>query len=219
MNGALTSSVFHAWRTPLDFIELVQEVNVIALDPCTIASNPVGALRWFTPAEDGLKRDWWDASHALLDDSRGLVYVNPPYGRELPRWVGKCREEAARGCEILSLTPARTDTRWYREIIATATAVDYYARRITFEIDCAACAALGDQRDASRWFKRDGATVFLCTNHGADHDDQAPAPMRTKPIAGAAFPSLVSYWGPNADRFAAVFGERGDLRDLRRRAA
>jgi hypothetical protein len=43
------------------------------------------------------------------------VFVNPPYGRELPSWVAKAAREVAQGHAqvVLVLMPARTDTRYW----------------------------------------------------------------------------------------------------------
>lgn len=47
----------------------------------------------------------------------GRVFVNPPYGHELYRWVDKALEEMQRGTElIVMLLPAKTDTRWFAKL-------------------------------------------------------------------------------------------------------
>ena len=42
-----------------------------------------------------------------------VSFLNPPYGDELPVWLEKCVAEAARGCTVVALVPARTDTDWW----------------------------------------------------------------------------------------------------------
>jgi len=64
------------------------------------------------PMQDGLAADWTQLA------SGGLVFVNFPYGRKSsPEWVAKIREEAEKGCEILVLAPARTETKWFQKAV------------------------------------------------------------------------------------------------------
>jgi len=107
----LFSSEKMGWQTPPEELEHVRRFGAIGLDPCTTYHNPVGAARFFTPRHDGLAREWWGF---------GLVFVNPPYGRELPGWVAKCVVEAKKGAEIIALVPARTDTRWWHSMASDA---------------------------------------------------------------------------------------------------
>lgn len=48
----------------------------------------------------------------------GKVYMNPPYGRALPKWVEKLCAEFGAGhiTEAIALLPSRTDTRWFRSL-------------------------------------------------------------------------------------------------------
>lgn len=41
--------------------------------------------------------------------------MNPPYGREIGKWVRKAYETALQGATVVSLLPARTDTAWWHE--------------------------------------------------------------------------------------------------------
>ena len=45
------------------------------------------------------------------------VFCNPPYGREIGKWVKKCHEES-KNCEVVvMLIPARTDTAYFHDYI------------------------------------------------------------------------------------------------------
>lgn len=45
------------------------------------------------------------------------VFCNPPYGREIGKWVKKCYEES-KNCEVVvMLIPARTDTAYFHDYI------------------------------------------------------------------------------------------------------
>lgn len=46
----------------------------------------------------------------------GAVWLNPPYGRQVGRWVEKAyRESRSPGTVVVCLLPARTDTRWFHD--------------------------------------------------------------------------------------------------------
>lgn len=106
------SSHHHGWTTP---VELGQRLNKVFghfdLDPCAPdrnrASAAVKARVHLTVEDDGLSAVW-----------RGLVYVNPPYGRVLSLWMAKCCRESREGARIIALVPARTDTRWWHDYVA-----------------------------------------------------------------------------------------------------
>jgi hypothetical protein len=107
------SSGTDVWLTPPGIIERVQEVvGRIDLDPCAASrSSPaVPADTHLTEAEDGLNHRW-----------SGTVYLNPPYGREVGTWVEKLVGSYESGSpasvqEAVALSPARTDTRWFRRL-------------------------------------------------------------------------------------------------------
>lgn len=114
------------WNTPKEILELVCKVGPIALDPATSPENPVGAQGFLCAS--GLTSDWREE---CADIGPGLVYVNPPYGRALADWATKISAEGMRGCEIISLTPSRTDTAWFRKLV-TADAMCFWRGRIKF---------------------------------------------------------------------------------------
>ena len=41
--------------------------------------------------------------------------MNPPYGREISKWVRKAYETALQGATVVCLLPARTDTAWWHD--------------------------------------------------------------------------------------------------------
>ena len=40
---------------------------------------------------------------------------NPPYGRNIGKWVHKAFESAQDGATVVCLLPSRTDTKWWHE--------------------------------------------------------------------------------------------------------
>lgn len=125
----LMSSRRKDWNTPQIIIDILKPLGPIALDPCSNASSIVPAyLSWSLESDgDSLMRPWCG-----IEGDEGLVYVNPPYGRVLPRWIEKCRIEAAEGREIVALVPSRTDTRWFDNAWLTSDAVAFFRGRLKF---------------------------------------------------------------------------------------
>jgi len=56
------------------------------------------------------------------------VWLNPPYGRDLGRWLERL---AAHG-DGMALVFARTDTRWFQRAFAAATAACFIKGRLRF---------------------------------------------------------------------------------------
>lgn len=87
------------WQTPERILRPVRRYGRgIGLDPATAPNNPTGARSFYTKDDDGLALPW---------GGHGLVFVNPPYGRELRRWVAKIHTEAVLGAEIVALLPGQ----------------------------------------------------------------------------------------------------------------
>lgn len=93
------------WSTPQDLFDSLNKVFNFFLDPCCTKENQK-CLIGFTKEQDGLNQDWHPHHRA---------FVNPPYGRELGMWMRKAYEESQKGCLVVCLIPARTDTKWWHE--------------------------------------------------------------------------------------------------------
>lgn len=96
------SSETDNWATPQDFYDKLNSIFDFTLDPCASDTNHKTA-KYFTAADDGLAQSW--------DGER--VFMNPPYGREIGKWVKKASEQ--KGGLVVCLVPARTDTRWWHD--------------------------------------------------------------------------------------------------------
>lgn len=115
----------NAWQTPAWLVERVHGLfpGGIDLDPCTTPENPVGARRFFTPADDGILQPWLDAKS---------VFCNPPYGKTIRHWVRKCIDAGHYGIPTALLVPARTDSRWFQEAWNAADDVLFFRGRLSF---------------------------------------------------------------------------------------
>ena len=119
MNESLFSSASVEWATPWElFRQLDAEFH---FDPCSTHENAKCADH-FTKAEDGLLQDWGGKR----------VFCNPPYGRELPKWIRKAHDEAEKGALVVMLIPARTDTRAFHDYIYHNAEIRFIRGRIKF---------------------------------------------------------------------------------------
>ena len=103
INKGMMSSNTDMWETPQDLFDAYNSVYDFDVDVCAVPSN-AKCERYFTPEVDGLKQDW-----------NGTCWMNPPYGRQIGKWVRKAYEESKNGSVIVCLLPARTDTAWFHD--------------------------------------------------------------------------------------------------------
>jgi phage N-6-adenine-methyltransferase len=119
MNPVHYSSKTVIWATPQAlFDELNAEFN-LDVDVCALEENAKLPV-YFTPEQDGLAQDW-----------SGLrCWMNPPYGREISKWVEKAATGGA--AVIVALLPSRTDTRWWHSYIQDKAEVRFIKGRLKF---------------------------------------------------------------------------------------
>ncbi|HEY6807088.1 MAG TPA: DNA N-6-adenine-methyltransferase [Pyrinomonadaceae bacterium] len=104
---ALFTSRSSEWTTPTNLFEALNKVFHFTLDPCASKTN-AKCRRYFTKLEDGLTKKW-----------SGRVFMNPPYGRQIGKWVKKAHVESQTNAEIVvCLLPSRTDTIWFHDYCA-----------------------------------------------------------------------------------------------------
>jgi hypothetical protein len=108
--------------TPAEVLACGDKLGRLILDPCWHPTSLVRARLTFTKEQNGL-RDW---------PTSGLIFVNPPFGAELPMWISHVIAQARRGCEIYTLVPAATETRTYRSQLMACSAAVHTSRRLTF---------------------------------------------------------------------------------------
>lgn len=114
------SSKTDNWETPQDFFDQLNAEFNFTLDPCADEVNHK-CPRYFTRKEDGLLQKW----------AGETVYCNPPYGRELSKWIAKCANES-RHATVVMLIPARTDTRAFHEFIYGKAEIRFIRGRLKF---------------------------------------------------------------------------------------
>ena len=111
------------WATPQDFFDKLNEEFHFTLDPCADDYNHKCA-KYYTKDQDGLQQDW----------SGEIVFCNPPYGRDVSKWVRKCFQEVYSGkckCAVV-LVAARTDTKWFHDYIYKRAEIRFIKGRLKF---------------------------------------------------------------------------------------
>lgn len=110
INPGMFSSQSVEWRTPKAVYQMLEaEFGGFDLDPCSPG------------ATNGLDIAW-----------QGKVFVNPPYGRGILKWVRKGYMSGLDGALVVMLLPSRTDTEWWHEFVMKATHVRYIRGRLKF---------------------------------------------------------------------------------------
>jgi site-specific DNA-methyltransferase (adenine-specific) len=129
------------WQTPEHILSPVRLYSAlcdpmgkggIALDPATTNDNPTLAS-WHLTENDGA--DGLSANWRLIAGDEGVVFLNPPYGREFPLWAEKIGKEAKNGAHIVALLPSnRFETQYYQKHILTGRldAICFVRKRIRF---------------------------------------------------------------------------------------
>ena len=99
------------WSTPAEVLADLDNEFHFDFDPCPLGGLQDGLSSLFTP---------WTGKR---------VFCNPPYGPGLREWL-------ARACEAdiaVFLVPARTDTRWFHEIVLpNASEIRFIKGRLKF---------------------------------------------------------------------------------------
>lgn len=112
MNSGLYTSNREDWETPRTLIADLSEVFDWDLDVCASRGNVCKNFYY----ENGLSLSW-----------AGLCWMNPPYGKQIGKWMDKASEN-----NVICLVPARTDTRWWHRNIHKASLVVFIKGRLKF---------------------------------------------------------------------------------------
>lgn len=122
----LSSSGNIEWETPDYLFKYFDKIYNFTLDPCCAPEN-AKCEKFFTKEDSGLFKSW--QGHR--------VFMNPPYGRQIPKWIEKAYNEVYHPACYLQTTvtcliPARTDTRYWHDYCAKADKIIFIKGRIRF---------------------------------------------------------------------------------------
>lgn len=91
------------------------------VDVCATPDN-AKCDTYFTKENDGLSQLWGGYT----------CWCNPPYGREIGKWVQKAFLSSKDGSTVVMLLPARTDTKWFHEYIYNQAEIRFIKGRLKF---------------------------------------------------------------------------------------
>lgn len=114
------TSKYDDWETPQELFDEWNRKFRFDVDVCANASNAKCA-KYFTPEQDGLKQEW-----------RGACWCNPPYGRQIGKWIRKAYESVQGGATVVCLIPARTDTGYWHDWVMRGT-ITFLRGRVYFK--------------------------------------------------------------------------------------
>lgn len=88
----------NTWLTPKWLVESLGEFD---LDPCGAHGWDLAKQTMRLPFIDGLEAEWYKR-----------VWLNPPYGRHIGKWLNKLQQHG----NGIALVFARTDTKWFHDL-------------------------------------------------------------------------------------------------------
>jgi site-specific DNA-methyltransferase (adenine-specific) len=109
------------WATPQAIFDKLNAEFDFTLDPCADISN-AKCKKFYTLKENGLAQDW----------SKERVFMNPPYGKEISKWIKKAYQESKKGALVICLIPSRTDTKWWHDFVLNAKQIRFIKGRLSF---------------------------------------------------------------------------------------
>ena len=116
------SSKSNEWETPQDLFDGLDSEFHFTLDPCATKEN-AKCEKFYTKEDDGLFKSWAGES----------VFMNPPFGREIGKWVKHAYEQSLKDQTILvGLIPCRTETAYWQDYIIPYAEVRFIRGRIKF---------------------------------------------------------------------------------------
>ena len=125
MDKVLLSSKKMDWETPQSLFDELNRKFKFDLDACANDQNHK-LPNYFTEKDDALVQEW-----------EGNVFINPPYGRMIGKFVQKAYQESLRQTDrfIVMLIPARTDTTYWQDYVQGKAVVKFLRGRLKFEVN------------------------------------------------------------------------------------
>lgn len=110
------------WETPQKIFDILDWEFHFTLDPCSTDAN-AKCRKHYTIADDGLKQSWGGET----------VFCNPPYGRQIGKWVRKALHESRQeDTTVVLLIPARTDTDWFHRYVYGRAEIRFIRGRLRY---------------------------------------------------------------------------------------
>lgn len=135
MTEGLFSSRTEEWATPVNVFQSIEKQlgYKFVLDVCATEEN-AKCKKHYTKEIDGLLQSWQKDAQTQQDyKSDYAIWMNPPYGKEIGKWMKKALNEAQGGTyPVVCLVHARTDTKWWHDYAMQADKIYLVKGRIKF---------------------------------------------------------------------------------------
>jgi len=112
------------WETPQDFFDTLNAEFAFTVDVCANKQN-AKLHNYFSISENSLYQRW-----------KGSCWMNPPYSKDIGRWVAKAYESAQEGATIVCLLQGRScDTKWFHNFIMRSSEIRFIKDRLHFGLN------------------------------------------------------------------------------------
>ena len=122
LSKLMFSSQSTEWATPQGLFDQLDQEFTFDMDVCAVKTN--AKCKNYLDANgiwSGLAVSW-----------QGTCWMNPPYGRQIGKWVQKAFESSMTGATVVCLLPSRTDTRWWHDYVMQAHEIRFIKGRLRF---------------------------------------------------------------------------------------
>ncbi len=118
----LMTSLSCEWATPQWLFDKLNKEFSFTRDVCATKRNSKCNKYW-TNESDTLNFSW----------AFETCWMNPPYGREISKWVKKAYfESLGHNITVVCLLPSRTDTKWWHNYVMQASEIRFIKGRLKF---------------------------------------------------------------------------------------
>lgn len=121
MTTGLFSSRTEEWETPQYVFDWLNEQFDFNLDVCATIDN-AKCKEYFDKSINGLNKKWGNRK----------CFMNPPYGKDIFKWMFKAYKSSQEGALVVCLVHARTDTRWFHDYAMKADEIWFVKGRLRF---------------------------------------------------------------------------------------
>lgn len=115
------------WRTPRGLFDAMDTVFKFDLDAAADAGNHL-CPEFFDLSRSAFDHQWADFGKS--------VWLNPPYGRGIDKWIDRLIDQSSAvdaAVSVVALVPARTDARWFLRLWEAADHMLFIRGRLRFD--------------------------------------------------------------------------------------
>ena len=112
----------HEYETPDSIFEPLNYEFQFTLD---VAANSLNTkcVRFFSVDCDGLSQGW----------GNNICWMNPPFGRQMKKWVEKAYKSYLNGATVVCLLPVRSNTVWWHQYCMRSTEIRLIKGEVKFK--------------------------------------------------------------------------------------